>query len=306
MLLASVVIATKNRREVLLEALRTTIAQSGDIEVIVMDDGSTDGTAEAVREHFPSVAIHRSEESRGSVLQRNAGVAAARSNNVVLIDDDCTFEHPETIRQAVDDLGDPRVGAVAIPFVNIERDPKVRQAAPSGDRVFVASAFVGCSAVVRRDLFLRLGGYWPALNYYFEEPDFCFRLLGAGYVTRLGRSNPVTHHYTDVARRLRRVRFLAARNPCMFAWHNVPWPYFPLHLAAVSMREARSYLRYGYLGATVTGVFYGWRDGIHHYRERRPSSIACYRLFREIKAKEPVAIEEIRMALESLGTSPAA
>lgn len=281
----------------LLKAVRTALAQTGEIEVIAMDDGSTDGTAEAVRAEFPSVAVHRSEESLGYIVQRNAGVGLAKSNNVVLIDDDCTFEHPGTIRQAVDDLGDPRVGAVAIPFVNIKRGPEVRKRSPEAEGVFITPSFVGCSHAVRRDLFLELAGYWPTLRHYWEESDYCYRLLAAGYVTRLGRSHPVTHHYTDLARGTRRQRFFAARNPCMFAWHNVPWPYFPLQLAAVSARELRSYLRYGNLGATVSGVFRGWVDGIRHYRERRPSSVACYKLFRQIKAKEPVAIEEIEAAL---------
>ncbi|MDA8377720.1 MAG: glycosyltransferase family A protein [Planctomycetia bacterium] len=288
-MLVSIVIATKDRKEMLRAAIRSALIQNVEVEVIVLDDGSTDGTSEMVAAEFPGVLLDRSKVSLGYIVQRNRGVELARSNLVVMIDDDCTFEHPETIQQAIEDARPEQVGAVAIPFVNIRRGPEVRKRAPSDDEIFVTSSFIGCAHLVKRDLFLKLGGYWPPLRHYWEEADYCFRLLAAGYITRIGRSKPVTHHYSDLARGTRRQRYFAARNTCMFAWHNVPWPYFPLHLLAVSAREARSCVRYGYPWATISGVGRGWVDGLRCLHERHPATAATYRLFREIKAKEPVA-----------------
>ncbi len=301
--LATIVIATKNRKEMLRAAIESSLAQKGDIEVVVMDDGSTDGSLEVVRSEFPSVGVQRSEESQGYILQRNRGVELARSNLVVMIDDDCTFEHPETIQQAVEDAMPELVGAVAIPFVNIRRGPEMRKRAPSDEGVFVTSSFIGCSHLVKRDIFLRLGGYWPPLRHYWEEADYCYRLLAAGYITRLGRSLPITHHYTDLARGTRRQRYFAARNTCMFAWHNVPWPYFPLHLMGVTLREVRAAMRFGFPGATASGVLHGWLDGLRERAGCKPPPSKVYRLFRRIKASDPANLEAFLAELDGIRRS---
>ena len=294
---ATVVIATKDRKEVLRSALRSVLAQKGDVETVVADDGSSDGTPEMVAGEFPPVKLLRSVHSAGCIVQRNRGVAAASANHVVMVDDDCTFDSPTTVQEAVQDLSAQRVGAVAMPFVNVCQGGHVQKQAPSKDGVYVASSFIGCAHAVRRDIFLRLGGYWSPLVRYWEEPDFCFRLLDAGYVTRLGRSSPVLHHYVGLARSANRSRFFAARNPCMFAWHNVPWPYFPAHLLAVSARELRSYLHYGEFWATASGVLHGWGDGARHWSERMAAPADTYRLFRKIKKLEPLRLEEIEHTL---------
>jgi hypothetical protein len=63
-LTASLVITTRNRRDDLRTVLRSAVQQAGLPEIIVIDDGSNDGTAEMVRVEFPSVIVHRREDSR--------------------------------------------------------------------------------------------------------------------------------------------------------------------------------------------------------------------------------------------------
>ncbi|MDQ4142413.1 MAG: glycosyltransferase [Actinomycetota bacterium] len=86
----SVVIPTRNRRSLLGRALRSVLAQQGiEQEVIVVDDGSTDGTADYVDSLADRrVALVRHEESLGVTAARNAGIAAASAHWVAFIDDD--------------------------------------------------------------------------------------------------------------------------------------------------------------------------------------------------------------------------
>src|SRR5690349_11726781 len=100
---ASVIITTKNRKEELRNALASVMQQSIPLEVIVIDDGSTDGTSDLVRAEFPAARLHRSETSRGLIVQRNVGATLATTPILFSIDDDATFPSPKTAEQTLVD-----------------------------------------------------------------------------------------------------------------------------------------------------------------------------------------------------------
>jgi glycosyltransferase involved in cell wall biosynthesis len=86
----TVVIPTHNRRDLLLRTLDSVLRQTGvELEIVVVDDGGTDGTADAVRGlALGGVRVIRHERSRGVSGARNAGLAAARTPWVAFVDDD--------------------------------------------------------------------------------------------------------------------------------------------------------------------------------------------------------------------------
>src|SRR5262245_39352963 len=94
-------IVTKNRRDELRQAVGTAVGQTGPVEVLVIDDGSTDGTSEMVRAEFPTARVISHGESRGLVARRNEGVAAAHTNIVVSIDDDALLTERDIVSSAV-------------------------------------------------------------------------------------------------------------------------------------------------------------------------------------------------------------
>ena len=84
----SVVVPTVNRREVLPRALESILGQTfSDLELIVVDDGSTDYTAELVERDYPDVHFLR-QEDRGVRAARNAGIAAAQGEWIDFLDSD--------------------------------------------------------------------------------------------------------------------------------------------------------------------------------------------------------------------------
>ncbi|WP_236718605.1 bifunctional polysaccharide deacetylase/glycosyltransferase family 2 protein [Actinoplanes sp. TFC3] len=109
----SVIVPAYNEKEGIEAAVRS--LAGGDyphIEVVVVDDGSTDGTAALVeRMHLPNVRVVRVPNG-GKANALNTGVALARSNIIVTVDGDTIFER-DSIRMLVQPFADPRVGAVA-------------------------------------------------------------------------------------------------------------------------------------------------------------------------------------------------
>ncbi|MEV8230484.1 glycosyltransferase [Streptomyces sp. NPDC079167] len=108
----SVLVPAYNERECIEATVRSLVASDYPIEVIVIDDGSTDGTADLVEAMWiPNVRVVR-QRNAGKPAALNNGIAHARYDIVVMMDGDTVFE-PSTVRELVQPFADPRVGAVA-------------------------------------------------------------------------------------------------------------------------------------------------------------------------------------------------
>ncbi|MFD9793274.1 bifunctional polysaccharide deacetylase/glycosyltransferase family 2 protein [Streptomyces sp. NPDC059070] len=108
----SVIVPAYNERECIANTVRSLMASDHPIEVVVVDDGSTDGTADIVEAmRLPNVRVIR-QTNAGKPAALNNGIAHARYNLVVMMDGDTVFE-PSTVRELVQPFGDPKVGAVA-------------------------------------------------------------------------------------------------------------------------------------------------------------------------------------------------
>jgi glycosyltransferase involved in cell wall biosynthesis len=289
---ATVVITTKDRREDLREALVLVLAQTEPIEVLVIDDGSSDDTAAMVVEEFSEVRLERSEQSLGLITQRNRGAALASAPVVFSIDDDARLVSPLTVEQTLDDFDHPRIGAVAIPFVDVRRTTTVRQVAPDAQGRWIAPSFIGTAHAIRRRLFLELGGYRDELVQMGEEPEFCLRLLNAGYVTRLGRADKL-HHLESPKRDTPRIVALGRRNDLLHAFWNVPLPYLPGRLAKVTVHSVWFAAVWRQPRAVFRGLAAGYREGFGEWRDRQPVSRSTYKLDHDLRKRGPVLLEEI-------------
>ena len=108
----TVVVPAFNERETIESTVRSLAASTHPIEIVVVDDGSTDGTADIVENlSLANVRVVR-QANAGKAAALNAGIALARHDIVVLIDGDTVFE-PDTVAALIAPFADPAVGAVA-------------------------------------------------------------------------------------------------------------------------------------------------------------------------------------------------
>ncbi len=108
----SVLVPAYNEAKCIENTVRSLMASEHPIEVLVIDDGSSDGTARIVEAMgLPNVRVVR-QLNAGKPAALNRGLANARHDIIVMMDGDTVFE-PSTVRELVQPFGDPRVGAVA-------------------------------------------------------------------------------------------------------------------------------------------------------------------------------------------------
>jgi glycosyltransferase involved in cell wall biosynthesis len=291
---ASIVIATRNRQNELQAAVASALGQNEAAEVIVIDDGSTDGTPSMMATQYPHVRFIRHNVSKGYIVRRNEGASLASGRVLFSIDDDAVFSTPAIVQQVLLQFDSPCIGAVAMPFVDVRKGPAVQQHAPDAGAVYCTDSFVGTAHAIRRDVFLRLGGYRERLVHQGEEGDFCVRMLDAGFVVRLGVSDPV-HHFESPTRDLQRMDHDGVRNAVLFAWQNVPLPPVLVRLPGTALKCLAYTWQPGRFRTRLAAVAAAMRDC--RLDNRSPVSRTAYRAFRRLRSNGPRTLEEIAPSL---------
>jgi GT2 family glycosyltransferase len=236
----SIGITTRDRPQSLEACLRSIAVVLGtDHDVMVFDDGSAQAVEPLVRTlDGLDVRVFRSERSRGTLVGRNRLVKEARHEIVLLLDDDTLILYAGAVWGAAEVLaGDFRVGAVAL--AQAERDGRPWPAAMQpalAQRPCVIPAFIGFAHILKRTLFLELGGYRERLVFYGEEKEFCLRLLARGHLVVYLPDALVAHVPDPGTRDARRYIRHAIRNDCLSSLYNEP---LPMAAAALPVRLLR-------------------------------------------------------------------
>jgi GT2 family glycosyltransferase len=278
------VIITRDRRAELLRTLAVMTALPERPEIVVVDNGSRDGTPGAVRAAHPSVHLIALQEDAGAA-GRTIGVRAAHGRHVAFCDDDSWWT-PGSLRRAADLLdADPRLGLLAARVLvgsehRLEPACEAMAASPlppepglPGPRVL---GFVACGAVVRRTAYLEVGGFEPRHGIGGEEALLAADLAAAGwrlvYVDAL-----VAHHHPSGVRDAAGRRATTVRNDLWFAWLRRPLGTALRHTAAAAAAGLRDPAARKGVAAAVRGL--PWV-----VRRRRPAGGALARDLRLLDA----------------------
>ena len=303
---ASVVISTRNRKDDLCKAIESVLRQTVSVEILVMDDASEDGTAELVAEKFPRVRVVRSEGRVGLIVQRNRAAKIARGTYIFSLDDDAVLIEPDTIERVLTQFDHPRVGAVAMPIVNLTGGGRVPLGAraPGDPGIWITSAYKGGAHAVRRDLFLALGGYRDVLFQWGEEENFCLKLYANGYVVRLANCGITEHHLNPVGRHKRGKNVWIYRNSILNAWFYAPWFILP----AICIAESGRWLFYGIkkpreLPVIIEGLARGYYRAMTLPSSRNPVTCRLYVFYLWLRAAKVLRLSAIESRLP--GVAPA-
>jgi GT2 family glycosyltransferase len=256
----AVIIATRNRGIELLGTLTRLRALQEQPPIVVVDNGSTDGTSELVRAHHPGVQVVGLRGNRGAAA-RTVGARLVDSPYVAFSDDDSWWA-PGALSRAAELLDrHPRLAVLAARVLvgpDQRLDPVCDEMAHSplppatdlpGPSVL---GFIACGAVVRRTAFLEVGGFDVRLGVGGEEEllslDLAARGWGLAYVAQV-----VAHHHPSPSRDPSGRRRVQVRNALWSAWLRRPLSGAArqtAHLAALALHQpgARSGIFLALLG----------------------------------------------------------
>jgi GT2 family glycosyltransferase len=195
----SVVVCSYNGGRTLKQCLNSLLAVDyPDYEVIVVDDGSTDDTAQILAQ-FPSVRVIH-QPNQGLSVARNVGLQAATGSIIAYTDSDC-YADAHWIAQLVHQF--QRSDAVAVGGPNLSPEDGWRAgcvAASPGQPTHVlesdqvAEHIPGCNMAFRRDDLLAINGFDPCFRKAGDDVDICWRLQQAGHWIAFAPGAVVWHH----------------------------------------------------------------------------------------------------------------
>jgi GT2 family glycosyltransferase len=258
----SIVLATYNRRAVVertLDALESCGLARRDYEVIVVDNASNDGTAEALRSR-PGVVVYALDKNLGSCAKA-AGVQWARGSIVLFLDDD-SFPRPGCLeRMLLRFEADPALGAAGF-TVHLPDGSQECSALPH--------VFVGCGVGLRLCALDEVGGLDRSFFMQAEEYDLSFRLLQAGWKVEIFADLQVEHLKSPQARRSERTTLCDVRNNLLVVARYLPQPHAHIYRADWLHRYRWLAQRAGHAAAFKRGVTAAqWQARADRWRYRQ-------------------------------------
>lgn len=253
-------VLTHNRRVQLLQTLRALSRLPDGWPVIVVDNGSADGTAGAVAREFPNVLLIRSRRNIGAAA-RNIGVAYVHTPYVAFCDDDTQWEpgaleragqildaHPQiAVLNGCVKVGD--AGRIDPACISMARSPLDRENLPGPQLL----GFMAGACVVRTRAFYEAGGYWPPLFIGGEEELLALDLADRGW-RMVYVEDVVTRHFPSRIRNNPLRERLLLRNAIWVAWLRLPFRQAWRETVELLNRASRRRLLRDVVMLTVGGI----------------------------------------------------
>ncbi|MCK4624953.1 MAG: glycosyltransferase [Phycisphaerae bacterium] len=251
--LITVAVLNWNRKDDLLLALGSIRNQTySPIEMLVVDNASTDGSAEAVEREFSEARVVRLDRNYGCPGGRNRSIPHARGDFIFYCDNDGLL-HRESVERAYQAMC--RYDRVSVvtglvkSFSTLEEVDTRCDVGPT-DTCYFAPTFLGGVSLHRKTMYDEVGTYPDDYMYGGEETDMAYRMLDRGHLILYDPTVILWHREADTAR-IRHIVYLRKQsNPFVTVW-----AFWPIELAIIYTLRA---LIIDPISALRAGYFWAW------------------------------------------------
>jgi glycosyltransferase involved in cell wall biosynthesis len=278
--LITITITTRNRPDDLAFTLERLISLDlAYLPLIIVDDAPDASiVSDEWLKRFPRIQIVRNEVQRGLISNRNKMALLSNTPYVLSLDDDSCFRDVPDLAGAVEYLAQqPRL--VALQFNNV--DINFGEEAVTESEPYRVQTYTGCGHLLKREIFLEIGGYRADFVHMGEEVEFCRKAWKAGLEVHMYPKIIVDHRRTPVARFPAKNLYYLTRNLVIISYLHLPLAAMMPRLFSNALLSWWQHFRRRYLWSSV---FRGWVDGIRyciaHFPERVPMSGHQYREYR--------------------------
>jgi len=302
----SAIIVNWNGKDLLAECLATLRLQTRPVdEVLVIDNGSSDGSQAMLRASYPDVALIELGQNKGFSIANNVGIRRANGDYIALLNNDLLLDREWTARMVAALDADPSLGSCACKMLRYDERTVIdaaginlrvngtgrnrglheRDGEPYAHPARVFGACAG-AAMYRAALFRDIGEFDEDLFIYFEDVDLAFRAQLAGYDCLYVPDAVVYHHHGASGARFSKSYYYVARNSLLVAIKNMPAPLlrrYLVHVAAVPLTYAlysgmagdlRGYARICFDTLRLLPRMLRKRRAIQRRARRSPSDVA--------------------------------
>ena len=219
-----------------------------DLEIIVIDNASTDQTSALVQKTHSDIILITKTENNG-IAGWNEGFKVAKNKYFLVLDDDSHIHSGLT--EAIDYMEqNENVGILALNIKDsLLRDYDIPPEIAWKDKQEI-EGFIGCGAIIRKEVYQKIGGYAEWVYVYTHEFDYGLRCLQAGYIIRFFEKAVVSHRTSSVNRTNKRMRLYGARNEMAIVYKFFPknrWKY----ILRVFLNNMKSIKKEGFYGGYV-------------------------------------------------------
>jgi len=223
----SLVFLTWNRKDMIRRVLIELNSQVyRDFEIIVIDNGSLDGTEAMLKQEFSAVKLVKSVKNLG-VGAYNLGIAQAKGAIIILLDSDALLEK-DALLKLNERFNDSKVSAVSLNIINHNNNESETKGWSSD-----TPNINGCAVAIRNEVLKEVGGYDESYFLYHNDLELATRILNRGYSIYHDKGIICRHLRSESARVKSPALFYLTRNAFFYYWK-----YYSVSYATVlSIRE---------------------------------------------------------------------
>lgn len=212
----AIIIVNYNTRQLTDDCLASIFradAPVGGLQVVVVDNGSTDDSVKVIKKKYPEVTLIENKENSGFAAGNNIGVAAADARHLLFLNSDTVIKRYSLVKPLKYLKINPKVGAITIrlylkdgsidfdnhrdfptPWASFTKFSRLGKLFPKStifnayhlgcrkiDKIHQIPVAAGSFMMMPSQLFRKLGGWDEAYFFYGEDIDLCYRINEAGY-----------------------------------------------------------------------------------------------------------------------------
>lgn len=259
----SFVIPSFNGKHLLKKNLPKIIKNYSSCEIIVVDDGSGDGTKEYLEKQYPKIKLLVNKENLGFASTANRGIIKSKSPLVWLLNNDC-YPQKNFLKIILPYFKDPKTFSLGL----LEKiNSKVRGRGVGGFKkgLFFHKAGkltknntlwnFGASTIYNKQIFEKLGGFDENFNpFYWEDFDLSYRALKSGFKIFFEKNAVVYHQESSTINKCyskREIETISFRNQLFTCWKNITdWElilkhffWLPYHLILTTIKTQGSFFK---------------------------------------------------------------
>jgi len=320
----SIIIVNWNRSEDLRLLLQDLQVQEDPAkEIIIVDNGSTDGSVKMVQSEYPNAHLIKLSENKGLSFGRNQGIKAASSELMVILDNDLRIldrfftskvkesvtRHPDcgiiSFQQVIGIWSHPKDGfnGEVVPWPLLVAMAEADKS-PFEKRAFYEWFFWGGASVIRKEVFRTLGLFDEVFRYGGEEWDFSYRCHATGIRLLRDTSLWVVHTLSPKMRpisgpktgKMQILKYMAIAQSRYMPWPDLIW-FLGIQFASSLWQSVKSGATMDFAAICIQ-IIRGWRSQV--LSKRQPVSRETMRRFYYLRTHYPEDFRDVEKADTSL------